>query len=399
MSQQSDGSSAPRITRSYVVAGVIFLLLVVWVGSGAFNREEKAAGGSGDTAKVGTETQEGQKPGGGATAVAAVGKDGKPAAAGDLTTVRVRTLTAEQRQQDITVRGQTEALRKVQVRAETAGKVAAIRADKGTVVKAGQTICELNIDARLAMLGEARAMAKQKRLEYEAAKTLQEKGFRSPTSVAGDLAAYEGAKAQVERMEKELANTKIKAPFDGVVDDRMVNVGDYLAPGQACALVIDQNPFLVVGQVSEKDVPQVSIGNNGWAKLISGEKVNGKVRFIAKSSDRATRTFRVELEVPNPSGNIRDGITAEIHILSKTLEAHRISPAILSLDERGTMGVKIVDQSRKVHFMPVSIVADSAEGMWVAGLPKSVTIITVGQEYVTEGQEVKVVAEDKSSQS
>lgn len=394
MSQEHDEPSGPSIRRSYVVAAVIFLLLVVWVGSGAINRlggEENK-----ETAKVGTQTQtkDGAKP----TTPAALGKDGKPVAS-ELTTVRVRTITAQTRQQDIVVRGQTEALRKVLVRAETAGKVAAIRADKGTIVKAGDTICELNVDARLAMLDEARATAKQRKLEYEASKTLQEKGFRSETSVAGDLAEYEGAKAMVERMEKELANTKLKAPFDGIVDDRMVNVGDYLAPGQPCALVIDQDPFLVTGQVSEKDVPQITIGNKGWAKLISGERVDGQIRFIAKSSDRATRTFRVELEVPNPTGLIRDGITAEIHILSKTLEAHRMSPAILSLDERGNIGVKIVDQSRRVRFLPVTIVADDSDGMWVTGLPKSVTIITVGQDYVTAGQEVIVVPEEKGSQS
>jgi multidrug efflux system membrane fusion protein len=394
MSQEHDERSGRTIRRSYVVAAVIFLLLVVWVGSGAINRF--AGGEEKKTAKVGTQTESKGAP---PTTTAATGKDGKPAAAGELTTVRVRTITAEQRQQDIVVRGQTEALRKVQVRAETAGKVAAIRADKGTVVKAGDTICELNVDARLAMLNEARATMKQRQLEYEASKTLQEKGFRSDTSVAGDLAEYQGAKAMVERMEKELANTKLKAPFDGIVDDRMVNVGDYLAPGQPCALVIDQDPFLVVGQVSEKDVPQISIGNDGWAKLISGERVNGKIRFIAKSSDRATRTFRVELEVPNPTGSIRDGITAEIHVLAKTLEAHRISPAILTLDERGTMGVKVIDQAKRVRFIPVTIVADGADGMWVAGLPKSVTIITVGQEYVTVGQEVIVAPEDKSTQS
>lgn len=394
MSQEHDDSPGPSIRRSYVVAAVILLLLVVWVGSGAINR----LGGAGEekkvAAKVGTQSQTDGKQ-----ATAPTGKDGKPAAPGELTTVRVRTLTAQTRQQDIVVRGQTEALRKVQVRAETAGKVAAIRADKGTVVKAGDTICELNVDARLAMLDEARATAKQKQLEYEASKTLQEKGFRSDTSVAGDLAEYQGAKAMVERMEKELANTKLKAPFDGIVDDRMVNVGDYLAPGQPCALVIDQDPFLVTGQVSEKDVPQITIGDKGWAKLISGERVDGQIRFIAKSSERATRTFRVELEVPNPQGLIRDGITAEIHILSKTLEAHRMSPAILSLDERGNIGVKIVDQSRRVRFLPVTVVADDSDGMWVTGLPKSVTIITVGQDYVTVGQEVIVAPEEKGSQS
>jgi multidrug efflux system membrane fusion protein len=146
--------------------------------------------------------------------------------------------------------------------------------------------------------------------------------------------------------------------------------------------------------VSEQDVRYIQIGNSGWAKLVTGERVEGKVRFVAKSSDAATRTFRVELEFPNPNGAIRDGITAEIHIATATVEAHRISPAILSLDDAGEIGVRIVDQTRRVRFVRVKIIGDGPDGVWVTGLPKTVTIITVGQDFVTEGQVVNPVPDN-----
>jgi len=388
MSQQNDNHvTGTPIRRSYIVAATIFLLLAVWVASGALNRGDEPISASAAT-----------DPKAAANDPKATAKDDK-AKPPQKPSVRVKTITAETRPRELTIRGKTEALRKVQVRAETAGKVSAIRADKGEFVKTGDTICEINVDARLAMLNEARANQKQYALQYEASQKLQEKGFRSDTSVAGDLARFQAAKAQVERMEKELENTKIRAPFDGVVDDRMVNVGDYLAPGQPCAMVIDQDPFLVIGQVSEKDVQQIKIGDAGWAILTTGERVEGKVRFIGKSADQATRTFRVELEVPNSSGNLRDGVTAEIHVKSDTVEAHKISPAILSLDDKGTVGVRIVDAKKKVQFIPVTIVADGTDGVWVAGLPKTVTVITVGQEFVTPGQEVDTAPEGKATQS
>lgn len=371
-----DKISAPAIRRSYVIAGVIFLLLVVYVASGIFGGTAKNNSAKGENAEGGKSTK-----------------------ANEISTpmVRVRTIMAETRRQDLVVRGQSEALRKVLVRAETAGKVSAVRADRGKAVKAGDTICELKVDERLAMLKQARAVMKQRRLEYDASKQLKEKGFRSDTAVAGDQAEFEAANAQVERMEKELQNTKLKAPFDGVVDARMVDVGDYLAPGQPCALVIDQDPFLVVGQASEKDVGAIHTGDVGWAKLVTGERVDGKVRFISKSADLATRTFRVELEVSNKDGAIRDGVTAEMHITGEQVEAHRISPAILTLDEKNAIGVRIVDAGKRVRFMPVTIVAEAADGVWISGLPKSVMIITVGQDYVTIGQEVRI-AEDKVAQ-
>ncbi len=380
MTPPADQTKSNPIRRSYVIAGVIFLVLVAYVASGAFGSAPKDE--SKDAAKAGA-----------ASSAEAASKENKPGAAVEIPAVQVRLITAEARKQDHVVRGQTEALRKVIVRAETAGKVAAIRADRGTPVRAGDTICELAVDERSAMLKQARAVMKQRQLEYDASRQLRDKGFRSETALAGDQAEFEAAAAQVERMENELDNTKLRAPFEGVVDARMADVGDYLAPGQPCAMVIDQDPFLVVGQASEKDVGFIHKGDSGWAVLVSGERIEGKVRFVSKSSDSATRTFRVELEIPNPQGKIRDGITAEMHVSGREVQAHRISPAILALDEKGHIGVRIVDDKKKVQFVPVEIVADTTEGVWVSGLPAKATIITVGQEYVSAGQEVRATEE------
>lgn len=376
MTPSADQTKSNTIRRSYVIAGVIFLVLVAYIASGAFGSapDEKSTAAK-------------------AEAASASEKAKKSGAALEIPTVQVRLMTAEARRQDQVVRGQTEALRKVIVRAETAGKVAAIRADRGTPVRAGDTICELAVDERSAMLKQARAVMKQRQLEYDASRQLRDKGFRSETALAGDQAEFEAAAAQVERMENELDNTKLRAPFDGIVDARMADVGDYLSPGQPCAMVIDQDPFLVVGQASEKDIGSINKGDSGWAMLVSGERIDGKVRFVSKSADSATRTFRVELEIPNPQGKIRDGITAEMHVSGREVKAHRISPAILALDEAGKIGVRIVDDRKRVQFVPVEIVADTTEGIWVSGLPAKATVITVGQDFVSAGQEVRIAEE------
>jgi multidrug efflux system membrane fusion protein len=379
MNPPAEDPRTSPIRRSYIIAGVIFMVLVAYVASGAFSADP-AAKPDNTTVKAGAAagTAAGAKP------------DGKPTG---VQSVQVRTLKAETRRQDHVIRGQTEALRKVIVRAETAGKVAAIRADRGASVKAGDTICELAVDERLAMLKQARAVMKQRKLEYDASRQLNEKGFRSETALAGDQAEYEAAVAQAERMEKQLDDTRIRAPFEGVVDARMADVGDYLAPGQPCAMVVDQDPFLVIGQASERDVGAIDKGSSGWASLVTGERVEGKVRFVAKSADAATRTFRVELEIPNPGGKIRDGVTAEMHISGEEIPAHRISPAILALDDKGNLGVRVVDAARRVKFVPVTMVEDTPKGVWVAGLPETATVITVGQEYVAEGQQVTYTEE------
>jgi multidrug efflux system membrane fusion protein len=354
------------IPRSYVVAAVLLFIIAAWVGSGYLVRGEKA--------KI---------------AEAAP----KPAPVSALTTVRVRNFNAEQRRAVLLIRGETQALRKVEVRSETAGAVAETPVEKGQTVSTGDVLCKLKVDSREAQLAQAKAQKQQKWLEYDGSKKLQEKGFRSETAVAGDLAEYEAAKAMVEQMEQQLADTVMKAPFDGIVDDRRVDVGDYMQPGAICAVVIDQDPFLVIGQVSERDVANVKQGEQGKAKLITGEEVSGTVRFVSRASDPNTRTFRMELEIPNGSGAIREGVTAEIRIEANSVMAHRVSPAILGLNDQGVLGVRIVEEDATVRFLPVTIVADEPDGIWVSGLPDKVTIITVGQEFVSPGQKVKPVWE------
>jgi multidrug efflux system membrane fusion protein len=175
------------------------------------------------------------------------------------------------------------------------------------------------------------------------------------------------------------------------VDDRYVNVGDYMRVGDKCELVIAPEPFLAVGAVSEQDVGKLKIGAPANATLVSGENVAGKVYFVATKADATTRTFRVEIELPNPDARLRDGISADIHIPVKQVEAMKISPGILVLNDNGVVGVRTV-QSGIVHFQPVNIVSDGPDGMWVTGLPTGTSVITVGQEFVAEGSRVKAVS-------
>lgn len=399
MSRDSE-RPAPSVRRSYIVATMIFLILSAWIISGQMNNlgfgKQQEHGATTQAAAASGAAPPPQRQQQGAAAPAQ--PNAQNANAPQIPTVRVRTITAEQRATDLVIRGRTEAVRKVEVKAEIAGAVAAIRVQKGQMVKRGDILCELNVESRAAQLKMAKATARQREIEYEGAKTLQAKGFRSETAVAQALAAFEGAKAEVERMEKQFDNTKVRAPFDGVVDNRMVEVGDYMVPGTTCALIVDLHPVLVIGQVSENEVTLIKIGDRGWAQLITGERAEGHLRFVAQSADPATRTFRVELEVPNDANTIRDGVTAEIHITTRTVVAHRISPAILGLDDRGVVGVRIVEAGNRVRFVPVTIISDSADGMWVTGLPATVTVITVGQNYVVNGQVVNPVPEDKTVQ-
>ena len=159
----------------------------------------------------------------------------------------------------------------------------------------------------------------------------------------------------------------------------------------------DLDPILVIAAVSEREVGYLTLGEAGSAKLITGATVDGTLRFIGKIAEPETRTFRIELEVPNPDLSLPAGLTADIEIPLATVPAHFVSPSVLSLADDGTLGIKIVDDDNIVRFMPVTVVADADDGIWIAGLPASITVITVGHDYVAAGQTVDPVLVEGSA--
>ncbi len=350
-----------RMRSGYRAAVVILVLVVLWIGSGLLKGSDQHQPNSDALAK-----------------------------SNDIPRVQVMKVAATNRNATVTVRGRTEALHAVDVRAETDGVVQAIHFEKGDRVKAGQILCELRVNDRVAKQEEARALVSQREKEYAAAANLAKLGYVSDTQAKQSAAALEAAQAQLRTTDITLANTKIRAPFDGLVDDRYVNEGDYMRVGDKCAMIVAPEPFLAVGAVSERNVGQVKIGDPASATLVTGETVQGKVRFVADRAELATRTFRIEVELPNPDAHLRDGVSADIHIPVKELKAMKISPGILVLNDSGVIGVRIVENGI-VHFRPVEIVSDGPDGMWVAGLREGTSVITVGQEFVNEGARVKPV--------
>jgi multidrug efflux system membrane fusion protein len=307
--------------------------------------------------------------------------------------VRVARLVAVPHEAIVTIRGRTEALHQVDVRAEVDGVVQALRFEKGDRVKAGQVLCELKVNDRGARAAQAEAQMAQAQKELDVARELYKDGFRSKTQMAQAQASYEAAKAGAATMNIQLADTKIKAPFAGVVDERYANLGDYLQVGNKCAMIVAPEPFLAVGTVSEELVGQVTPGTKARVKLVSGETVDGKVRFVAEHADPATRTFRVEVEIPNPDAKLRSGISADIMVVpNRLIPAHKISSGVLVLEDTGVVGVRVV-QNGVARFMPVQVIADGPDGTWIAGLPQQSDVIVVGQEFVANGERVKAVYE------
>jgi multidrug efflux system membrane fusion protein len=348
-----------KLPMNYISAFVILIAVILWVLSGVLFKDSDQ-----EVEIVNDATEE------------------------KIITVRASEFEAKDKTYFLTVRGRTEVEKKVMLKPKTSSTILK-KLDKGSFVKKGQIICTLDPENRSAALDEAVANKTKAQLQYDAIKQLADEGYRSENAVATADAALKGAIARVEMATNELNNTKINAPFDGYIEDVFVEVGDLISPTQPCAKLMQLDPITVTGEVTEKNVELITENQLVDVKLLDGSNLKGKIDYVSKSANPSTRTYKVEALVSNREGLIREGLTADMKVPLKNVKAHLIPSYLLSLNDLGDLGIKIVNQNI-VRFIAIQIIEDTPEGIWVAGLPSSVTIITVGQEYVMDGQKIKV---------
>ncbi len=303
--------------------------------------------------------------------------------------VQVETVYQEDHRRIIQLQGRTEADRHVNLAAETAGAIAKLPVEKGARVKKGDIICQIEVGARAAQLEEARALQESRSIEYQAAKKLFEKGHTSKSQVAAAKAAFDAARASTKMREIELGRTRVRAPFDGIVDRLPLEVGDFISAGGLCAKIIDKDPLLVVAHVSETQVQMLESGSSADVVLATGETTTGKLQYIAESPSAMTRTFQVEIEIPNGDDKLRDGVSADVSIFSGLIRATRIPQTVMTLGDDGAVGVRIVKDG-KAKFVAVDVIANAAESAWVTGLDDGADLIVVGQDYIRDGETVTI---------
>jgi len=352
--------------RSWLISGLIVVIVVAWLATGS---------GTDDTTKLETPVAEARQQ--------------------ERFSVRIRNQVAEEVVRKIVVNGNTAPARVVEIKAETDGRVVEIGVDRGERVSEGAIIVRLDQRDRAERLAEARATLKQRELEFDARQRLKNESYVSESQLQEAAAALETAKTELRRAELDIDFASIRAPFDGALQERMVEVGDFVASGDPVARYVDDRSIIVTAAVSEFDAKFVERGKEAEARLATGETISGIIRYVAPVADDATRTFTVELVVDNEDGKLRAGMSAELMIPAETVFAHRISPALLTLDDEGNVGVKTINDEGVVEFHEADIALSSSDGVYVAGLPAAANIITVGQGFVSEGSYVDAVPEDE----
>ena len=302
--------------------------------------------------------------------------------------VRVQVFHARDYQPSLVLTGQSEAVRQASITSETHGAIQELPIEKGRFVKRGTVLATVALNDRAAKLAEAKALLAQREMEYDAARRLSKKGFRAETQLVAHKAALESARARVLQNQLELNKTKIKAPFDGILHTRLVETGTVLRLGDSLGTLLDLSSIIISAEVNEQQVAQLSVGTPARVTLASGQTAHGSIRFIAAGANPGTRTFKIEVLVPNPDRSIPAGMTATLTLDAPPRRAHLVSPGILTLRDDGRVGVFMLTKNDRVRFVPADIIANTSNGLWLAGLPNRAVLVTVGQEFIVDRQDV-----------
>lgn len=399
-----------RAIYSYGVALVIVLVLAVWMASGILVTGGKGPG-NGERPIVSLVEQDGgpltdaidnsginehAEQEGHVDPEKTIAERNAEAGGGNSAprSVRIEVVTAQNMPIEVPLRGRTKASSSVSVVAQTSGIVQSLSVKKGQEVKAGDTLCTLDQGARQLAVDQAQAAVDQAQTAYNANLELVKKGVAASNTTLAVEAQLKGAQAQLQSAKLELDRTIIKSDIAGTVSDPMTSVGSMLAPGQPCATVVELDPMLFVASVPEARIQYAKLGLKAAVTTITGDKAEGTVSYIAPTADDATRSFPVEIDLPNADFKLRDGITAEAVVNVGTAPVHVLPQSVLTLDDDGVLGVRTVEDGNKVAFHAVTIIRDTRDGVWVTGLPFKVNVITVGQEFVQPGQIVDAKTAD-----
>ena len=222
-----------------------------------------------------------------------------------------------------------------------------------------------------------------------------EKNYRAQLDISQNEARLEAAKSNLVVLEDQLRKSRIAAPISGWLETLHVDVGEQMPAGTAAATILDMETLSIVVAVPQTNIAQVAIGNPVSIDVAGVGRRAGTVSKIASISTSTTRTFDVEISVPNADRSLRAGMTVEADIDVGYQPAFGMSPAHLSVAADGSLTAKIdVDGFAKV--VPVELVRSGVEQVFVSGLANGDMLLTFGQAFVEDGDPVRVLAEPTS---
>ena len=352
-----------RLPLHRLLALVVFVAAVLWVLTGHF-------------AAVGSETPE---PG--ATEAEAVVETPKR-------TVAVVRAEVTDYARLIRISGVTEADKLAILAARSNGVVQELTAEAGDTVERGAVVMLLVGEDVRAAVKTAQDQLAQAAEQLAVGETLSAKGSLPETQLTARRAAKSAAEGALSQAQAAADRLSLVAPFAGTVDAVNVEEGEWVQQGTPIATLIALDPIIVKAEVAERDVAHVAVGAKALVRLVSGVELEGTVKHLARKASDKTRTFAREVDLPRPEGAIPSGMGAELRLTAATQPALTVPRSVLTLNEAGQVGLRVVTEGDIAAFLPVDLIDDTEAGFVVTGVPQGARVIVAGQDLVRDGDAV-----------
>ncbi len=214
--------------------------------------------------------------------------------------------------------GTLTAINGVNVSSELAGKVVKIDFQSGDQVKQGQLLVQLDDSQEQALLQQYQAQEKLDKNNFERALSLRKKNLNSKQDLDNASAQYEMSQAQVAQERAVIAKKAIRAPFDGVVGIRQVNLGQYVSAGTTLVNLEQLDPLYITFTLPQGDVPRLHLKQDVQLQVdgYPGETFDAKLTAINPAVNDQSRTLQAQATVPNPDHKLRPGMFATLNVLS-----------------------------------------------------------------------------------
>ena len=292
------------------------------------------------------------------------------------------------------VSGQTAPDKRAELATRSSGTISLLAFKQGDAVKAGDVILDMDSMEKKIAVDAAAQVVKQKTAKADATEALAKRGNVAKLQLDEVRADLQGAQSQYEAAKAELERTQVIAPFDGIIDKIAVEYGSSVQQGAPVAMLLSLDPIIATGEVSERSLASIKIGSPATVRLVNGAVEEGSVRYISREANVATRTFRIEVAVKNADGHIPAGMTAEIDLKSDPVQAIKLPRSAVTLNADGALGVRAVDKDNKVTFLKVELIDDATDAIVLTGVAEGTKVIVSGQDFVADGDLVKVVDPD-----
>lgn len=281
------------------------------------------------------------------------------------------------------------------LRAEVPGQILAVHFEEGQALKKGAPLYSIEATVLEAEVNEARANASRSEAALKRAQELFAKQLISGTDYDAARANYDVDVARLRSSQARLSKTIIRAPFDGYVGLRRINIGDYATVGQELVDVVQLDPLRVAFSVPETLLPKIRPGQPIAVTVDAypGEVFGGRITAVAPKTDVAGHSLEVRASLPNRELKLRPGLFVRVDVsLGSKVDAIVIpEQAIWPVGQDKIVYVVVDGVARQRVVETGSRQPGTVEV--IQGLESGEIIVTAGQMKLYDGANVRPVAD------